>query len=68
MSDVVFNPGENNNFGFRGERGGSGSVGVITKLVMKLTGIEDEKQANQALVVLAVLCFVASGIILWTSF
>ena len=68
MSDIEFNPDQNNDFGFRGMRGQqSYGSGFITRLVMKLTGIREEKQANQALIVLTVLCFLASAIILWIS-
>lgn len=70
MSDenVVFNPGENNDFTMRGERGGQASVGFITQVVMKLAGIKDEKQANQTLLVLAIICLVIAGYILWSTY
>lgn len=69
MSDdnIIFNPDQNNGFDFRGGRDDS-TRGVVTKVVMKLTGLQDERQINQALIALAVLCFIASGVILWTSF
>jgi hypothetical protein len=69
MADVIFNPDQNNGFDFRGGRDDTGSTaGFITKLAMKLTGIQDEKQINQALIGLAVLCFIGSAIVLWSSF
>lgn len=64
MSDVIFNPDQMGSFNRLGERGGPES-GLITKIVMKLTGIEDEAQANKALLVIAVTCFVLSAAILW---
>lgn len=70
MGDIIFNPdqssGNYNLRGFRGER--VSSAGFITSVVMKLTGIEDERVANQALFVLALFCFLAAAVILWVSF
>jgi hypothetical protein len=68
MPDVIFNPDQNNDFGFRGERGGSASSGFITKVAMKLTGIQDEQKINQALVAVTVICFAISGYVLWSTF
>lgn len=71
MSDqVIFNPEQGNDLSFRGgERGfGSATSGFITKLAMKLSGIQDEKKVNQALIAMAVICFLISGYVVWTSF
>lgn len=71
MSDVIFNPDQSSggyNFGHGNRNLYVTSVGFITKVVMKLTGIKDERAASQALVALAICCFVASAVILWSSF
>lgn len=68
MSDVIFNPDQGNGFDFRGGGRGGPAVGAITKAAMKLTGIQDERKINQALVVVAVICFVISAYVLWTTF
>ncbi len=66
MSDVEFNPGENNfNYGYGGLRP-TPSGGLLTRLTVKLTGIEDEAKVNQILLGVALLFFLASAVILVT--
>lgn len=69
MVDVILNPDESSgNFNLSGQVREAHSAGFITTMAMKLTGIQDEKTANRALVVLAVCLFIISAIILWVSF
>ena len=65
MSEVEFNPGQNDySAGYGGLRPAA-QGGLLTKLTMKLTGIEDETQVNKILLGVAVLFFLASGMVLW---
>ncbi len=66
MSDVEFNPGENNySYGYGGMRPVA-TGGVLVRLTMKLTGIQDEAKVNQILLGVALLFFLASAVVLIT--
>lgn len=64
MSDVEFNPGQTDySSSFSGGRP-TMPGGTLTKLTMRLTGIEDEAQVNKILLGVAGLFFIASALIL----
>ena len=64
MEGVEFNPGQGDyNYGSGGFRPTT-QGGVLVRLTMKLTGIDDEAKVNKILLGVAVCFFVASGIVL----
>lgn len=62
MSDVVFNP-DQGRYDYGSGRGPASTSGWITRTMMKISGIQDEAQATKALIVLVVICFIATALV-----